>query len=411
MVLSYLITRLKNVTRKISPGLFTILKNIKGKISSYYTIKKDENFNRKFKPYKAHVLKPPILNRKKILHIVSNFWTGGSSRLVVDLFEHLGHIYEQKVITRDIPEYPAYVGLPIEVSEELNSTTFILDELNNFRPDLVHVHYLGHQKDKWGKQDWQWYDNAYRALEKYGCPVVQNINIPTPPYDNEMVSQYVYVSNYVKEKFSQPQHQNSVIYPGSDFAHFNREELSTIPENCIGMVYRLERDKINENSIHVFIEVVKRRKETKVLIVGGGSLLEHFQMEVENAGVSDSFTFTGYVGYKDLPKYYKKMSIFIAPIHTESFGQVTPMAMNMGIPVAGYHAGALSEIIDNDNLLAPEGDFKKLSEIVVNLLNNQNRRLEIGVANQMRAKKLFSVEAMIHSYQEIYRKELEPESS
>jgi len=394
--------RTKKSLKHYFPGLFSVLKRVRRGKPCNSQIKKQQNYHAGFEAYQIKILKPLQSDRKKILHVVANFWTGGSARLVVDLVEHLGHIYEQKVLTMDVPDVPAYTGLTVILKKERESRESILAELNRYNPDLVHIHYLGHLKDKWGIKDWQWYDNVFKALEEFDCKVVENINIPTHPYDSEVVSRYVYVSNYVREKYGQPHHRNEVIYPGTDFTHFKKPDLSNIPENCIGMVYRLERDKINEDSIEVFIKVIKQRKGTKALIVGGGSLLEHYKKAVEAAGLTEDFIFTGYVAYKDLPLYYKKLSVFIAPVHNESFGQVTPMAMNMGIPVAGYKVGALPEIISNESLLAPPGHSGKLAEIIIQLLDNREQRLKTGKKNHLRAKELFSVESMVCSYQKIY---------
>lgn len=396
------VQKIKTIVKSKFPRHFHYAKKQKNKLFRKTPIKK-KNYHPDFEAYQVKALTPPNENRNKVLHLVANFWTGGSSRLVVDLIEHLGHLYDQKVLTRDIPDRPAYSGFKIAVNDSLESREFVLGELKRFNPDIVHVHYLGHHKDKWGIEDWKWYDNAFKALEQYNCPVVENINIPTEPYESKLVSHYVYVSNYVLEKFSKPNHNNTVVYPGSDFTHFERPDISDIPENCIGMVYRLERDKINENSIDVFIEVLKQRKGTKALIVGGGILLECYREKVSEAGLTDSFIFTGYVAYNDLPQYYKKMSVFIAPIHTESFGQVTPMAMNMGIPVAGYSAGALPEIIGDETMLAAPGDAKQLAKVVLDLLDDRERLLKTGRNNHNRAKALFSVETMIHSYGNIYK--------
>jgi len=277
----------------------------------------------------------------------------------------------------------------------------IVYQLQRFKPDMIHVHFLGHHRDAWGEADWQWYHNIFHAAKAYNCPILENINIPTEPYVNSSVNAYVYVSNYVKTQFGDPLCHNLVVYPGSDFNHFSRQD-TTLPDHCIGMVYRLERDKINEASIEVFIEVVKNRKGTKALIVGGGNLLQHYRNAVSGAGLTDSFTFTDYVAYEDLPGYYKKLSVFVAPVHRESFGQVTPFAMSMGLPVAGYAVGALPEIISDDSLLAPAGDIKKLAEIVIGLLDNNERRHQTGLRNKLRARELFSVEAMIESYKDIY---------
>jgi glycosyltransferase involved in cell wall biosynthesis len=96
------------------------------------------------------------------------------------------------------------------------------------------------------------------------------------------------------------------------------------------------------------------------------------------------------------------MSIFVAPVHRESFGQVSPFAMSMGIPVVGYDVGALPEIIADPELLAPAGDSDKLADILVDLLNDRARRLGIGALNRQRAHDMFSVEAMIRRYDALY---------
>ncbi len=392
----------KSLIKAHWPRLFNLLGKVNRALRRSSENNNTHNYDSEFKPYEVKMLLPTEANRKKIMHVIANFWTGGSARLVIDLIEHLGHCYEQEIITRDVPSTPAYTNVTILVCREMESIEPILTEFNRFKPQILHIHFLGHHRDVWGEEDWKWYDNVFNAAKEYGCKIIENINIPTDPYISDAVSHYVYVSNYVKQEYGLPGPHHKVIFPGSDFSHFTRSDHTDIPDNCIGMVYRLEGDKINISSIDVFIDVVKRRKGTKALIVGGGNLMIPYRNAVTNAGLNEFFTFTGYVGYESLPDYYKKMSIFVAPVHKESFGQVTPFAMNMGIPVAGFHVGALPEIIANDRLLAPPGETKTLSNIIIELLDNRERRLQIGAANHLRAKKLFSVKTMIRSYEKIY---------
>jgi glycosyltransferase involved in cell wall biosynthesis len=214
------------------------------------------------------------------------------------------------------------------------------------------------------------------------------------------------VSDYVNHEFGYVGSRNITIYPGSDLSTFSKRNSFDIPDNCIGMVYRLEGDKLNEHSIDVFIKVIQRRTNTRALIVGGGTFLELYKNKVEQAGVINSFTFTGYTSYELLPALYEQMSLFVAPVHTESFGQVTPFAMGMQIPVVGYDVGALKEIIGDSQLLAPPGDSDALASIIIDLLDDRERRLQIGINNRQRVQKLFSVEAMIDSYSKLYEEML-----
>src|SRR5207248_444909 len=98
-----------------------------------------------------------------------------------------------------------------------------------------------------------------------------------------------------------------------------------------------------------FIEVVRRRPQTKVYIIGGGSLFRSYVAQTEAAGVRANFHFTGYVPYEDLPRWYDRFSVFVAPVWQESFGQVSVFAMNKGQAVAGYKIGALPEILGYDD--------------------------------------------------------------
>ena len=102
------------------------------------------------------------------------------------------------------------------------------------------------------------------------------------------------------------------------------------------------------------------------------------------------------------------MAIFVAPVWKESFGQVAPMAMNFGLPVAGYDVGALSEILGSAETLAPVGDSQRLAAIILDLLENRRRREKLGARNRTRAQTLFSMESMVAAYRQLYRELLEP---
>src|SRR5260370_33746629 len=172
------------------------------------------------------------------------------------------------------------------------------------------------------------------------------------------------------------------------------------------MIYRLEPDKLDESSIQVFIKVIQRRPVTKALIVGGGTLLDGYVNAVHSIGMAENATFTGYVRYKDLTEQYRKMSIFVAPVWKESFGHVSPLAMNLGIPVVGYDVGGLPEIIGDEELMAPAGDVDRLADIIVELLEDPVKRKKIGLSNRERAQKLFSIESMTDAYERLYREAL-----
>ena len=210
------------------------------------------------------------------------------------------------------------------------------------------------------------------------------------------------MSDFVHNTFSDQNTKGITIYPGSNFDFFSKRSRDEPQGDYVGMVYRLEPDKLNLRSIDVFIQVVQARPNTQILIVGGGTFLGVYKEKVRLAGVESNFRFTGYVHYKQLPDLYRQMAIFVAPVWKESFGQVTPFAMNMGIPVVGYNVGALPEIIGCESMSAPPGDAGRLKDIIVELLESPDKQTSIALANQMRARELFSLEAMVTKYRKLY---------
>lgn len=346
----------------------------------------------------AYRVRQPQANsdsRPTVLHAIANFCLGGSSRLVVDLLESLGDDFDQVVVTRYVPSPPAYLNLTIyEYGYPLDASPFEA-LIQHHKPEFVHIHY-------WGDCDQDWYALVFHACEKHGVRVIQNINTPVAPYRSASIARNVYVSDFVRQTYGRADGLSMVIYPGSDLEHFSVSDPLAAADDCIGMVYRLESDKLNASSIDVFVKVARRRPQTRCLIVGDGSLRPMFEKAVAVAGVQKNFFFAGYVPYQDLPSYYRQMSIFVAPVWKESFGQVSSFAMNMYLPVVGFAVGAIPTIVGDDTLVAQYGDSEGLADRIVALLDDRQRRLAIGHRNHEKAQADYSVEAMVNGYRQLY---------
>jgi glycosyltransferase involved in cell wall biosynthesis len=362
----------------------------------YHPQKKSKVETRDEKPdsgtYHAKIMYPLKENRPKIIHAIANVWVGGSSRLLVDLVEHLGHKYDQEVVTYGIPDPLAYDGFTCHDFSQLSFPDAMAAFLREKGAKILHVHY-------WGEDNKPWYANVFGAADLYPCPVIENINTPVETYFHDKIKQYVYVSEYARNLFKPVPENSRVIFPGSNLALFQRLDHD-LPDDAIGMVYRLERDKLNEESIDVLIDVVKARPSTKAYIIGAGTFFKLYQEKVRAAGVFDHFIFTGYVPYESLPDYYRKFSLFVAPVWKESFGQVSTFAMSMGIPVVGYDVGGLPEMLGSEEFFT--NDRAQLVNLIIDLLNDRERRIEIGRSNRKRAYEIFSVEAMIAQYDRLY---------
>jgi glycosyltransferase involved in cell wall biosynthesis len=354
--------------------------------------------------FKPRVVRyPDRLGTKKIVHVIGNFMVGGSSQLVVDIIEGTSDEYLHKIVVPYTEGHLAYQPVdirPFSIAELRDLSAW----LENENPAFVHVHYFVRPSDKYNGA--LWYETVFKICEELDLKVIQNVNVPTHPDPSRAVVHNVFVSEYVRREFNNVETESSVIYPGSDFSHFKNADSDRLPDKSIGMVYRLDTDKLRADAIEVFIETVKREPAIKAHIIGGGPLLEGFKRRVRDEDLESNISLTGFVSYDDLPVMYRRFSIFVAPVHDESFGQVTPFAMGMGMCVAGYNTGAMGEILGSEETLAPTGDVDGLATIVVELANDAARQKNIGAANRQRASGKFSVEQMVREYRELYSRVL-----
>jgi glycosyltransferase involved in cell wall biosynthesis len=343
-----------------------------------------------------YTVAPPVLYghaRPSVLHVIPNISVGGSTQLVVDLHNHLGRQYKMEVITSKVPQSGEHRGIVIHRHGWSADAEQLAAILRARKPDLVHVHY-------WGSTDMPWYDAVFAAADATNQTVLQNINTPVAPYNHDSVAMNVYVSNFVRALDTVANKPAHVIYPGIDLNHFAPRPFEAHAEDSIGMVYRLEPDKLNLQSIEPFIAVAQRRPQTRVFIIGDGHFFMPFVERVKAAGVFDNFIFTGALPYAELPSWYARFKLFVAPVWQESFGQVAPFAMAMGLAVAGHCIGALPEILDGSETLGLNLDDTVNRSI--SLLDDPERLRHVGELNRVRANQRFGVDAMAAAYGQVY---------
>ncbi len=340
-----------------------------------------------------------LARRPRVLHAIANVWVGGSTQLILDLHDHLGHRIEMEVMTSALPTHGSHQGMSITLAPKPASRHVVRRAFSRFRPNIVHVHY-------WGEVDEPWYKIIFEVAAEFGCPILQNVNTPVAPFADVRVDRNVFVSESVYDRFGSSV-SATVIHPGVDLNQFTPPAVANAHAfDAIGMVYRLENDKLNEDAIELFIAIVKRRPQTRVIIIGDGSLFGHFRSRVEEESLLSQFEFTGYVPYEALPAQLARFKTFIAPVHQESFGQVIPFAMCAGLAVAGYRVGAVPEILGGTETLAET--LGEATNLIVDLLDDRERIIALGQRNRALALARFSVERMAVRYLNIYR-DLAPE--
>lgn len=349
--------------------------------------------------YSVRVRQPILPRRPRLLHIIPNVFVGGSTQLVVDLHDHLGHAFDMEVLTAAVPPGGAHDGMRIHrvgLDEPMDRLRPIIAAA---QPDLVHVHY-------WGSTDDCWYQPAFEAALSLGVPVIQNVNTPIAPHDDARIAATVCVSGYVRQTFAAHLPNATVIHPGIDPAWFAyTQEQSADAADTVVMVYRLDRDKLDADALDPAIETVRLRPRTRFVIVGEGPLLPVLIERVRRSGVRESFDFRGAVPYRELPGIYSDARVFLAPVARESFGQVVPFAMAMGLAVVGNRVGALPEVLGSTDTLGTSA--AETGAITARLLDSEDVLERWGKLNRERAAS-FGLPAMIGAYETLYARLVAP---
>ncbi|MTW25735.1 glycosyltransferase family 4 protein, partial [Streptococcus pneumoniae] len=80
-------------------------------------------------------------------------------------------------------------------------------------------------------------------------------------------------------------------------------------------------------------------------------------------------------------------------------------AMACGKPVVGYRHGGVSEMVveGTNGLLAIPGQSQELSDAILELVSDPEKRLQFGQASVRRQGESFSLESYIRSFSELYK--------
>ena len=148
-----------------------------------------------------------------------------------------------------------------------------------------------------------------------------------------------------------------------------RKELNIEPGAfVIGHVGRFNAQKNHSFLLDIFCAVLKKNKESMLLLVGEGDLESHIKMLAAQRGISNKVLFLGI--RKDIHRIYQAMDVFVMPSLFE------------GLPVSGIEAQAcglpcvFSNTISFDTKITDNVSFVPLnispSDWADNILNYQN---------------------------------------
>ena len=211
----------------------------------------------------------------------------------------------------------------------------------------------------------------------------------------------------VLDVFHMPEKSLHVIYDGVDTSVFHKtsrngrysDQLLVINSGDIplkGLKYLLEA-----------VAILKPKRNIHLTIVGKQVKNGYTEGLIDSLGIGDCVVHKGQVDTIELVRQYSEATMLVVPSVYEGFGLPAAEAMCCKTPVISTTAGALPEIVGDAGVLIPPADTKALVDSIAALLDNPQRREQLGEMGYKRVTAMFDWRNTARQTAEVYREAIE----
>jgi phosphatidylinositol alpha-1,6-mannosyltransferase len=173
-----------------------------------------------------------------------------------------------------------------------------------------------------------------------------------------------------------------------------------------------EQYKGVDNVIEALPEIAKRVRDVDYVVIGGGTDLARHKKLAQEIGVAERVHFLGFLEDKALNAYYRDCDVFVLPSAGEGFGFVFLEAMKYGKPVVAANSGGAPEVVQDGitGTLVEYGNKEQLTQTLVSLCLDLNKRQRLGQAGYQRLQEEFTFARFKQGLTQILLEELRPNS-
>lgn len=209
------------------------------------------------------------------------------------------------------------------------------------------------------------------------------------------------VTTEAKQYYNQlmPSKKVTVVPAGIDVSKYTLTvKAKHDPKIILALCYLIKRKGIDV-LIKSFAQVVKEHPLARLWIVGNGPEEENLKQLANKLGLSKQVRFWGFVDNKQVAKYYADAGVFVSPTRNEPFGQTFLEAMAAGMPIVASHTGGIPDIVTKDvGYTHPIDDIDQLATILIEMLKDPKKMIEMGEAAKRRVKKYYDWSVIMKQY-------------
>ncbi|MFC1885338.1 glycosyltransferase [Thermodesulfobacteriota bacterium] len=180
-------------------------------------------------------------------------------------------------------------------------------------------------------------------------------------------------------RFSVDKSRITVIPNAVDTNIFCPKPEEEAHEPTILFVGRLVKEKNPLNLLDAFKFTAEKHPSARLLIIGNGRLKKILLEKIRALSLDNKIEIVQ--GTDGIISYLRKAWIFVLASDREASPNVILEAMAAGLPVVATRVGGIPELVENgkNGILVEPGNPARLAEALIELLENEQKRKELGL--------------------------------
>lgn len=279
--------------------------------------------------------------------------------------------------------------------------------------DIIHAH------------DWLTFDAAIALKQCSGKQLV--VHVHSTEFDRagancdrgilaierrgmDSADKIIAVSNYTKDilidQYRQDPAKIEVVGNAVEISGLGR--APTVKDNgeqVVTFLGRITRQKGPEYFVDAAYEISQRADHVRFVMAGDGDLLPLMKSLVKSMGLTQRFTFPGFLDAEGVATVLARSDVFIMPSVSEPFGIAALEAINAGVPVLLSRDCGLADLLSNVIKVDP-ADAGHIAEASLRLLRDRPYARQLALAARSELEQ-FSWTASAQRLYGVYRRMLE----
>lgn len=373
--------------------------------------------------------------RPLVLHVVYRFDVGGLENGVVNLINHMpAGAYRHAIVSlteitdfrrRIVRDDVEFIALNKPPGHGVWMYPKLYRLMTQLRPAIVHTRNLAaleavvpawlagvplrihgeHGRDvsdlDGSNRKYQWMRRLYR------------------PFVSHFIALSRDLERYLRDKIDVPAGDVTRLCNGVDTERFFPAQPRATIAGCpfetgehwlIGTVGRMQQVKNQPMLARAFVQALQMRPELRrrlrLVLVGDGPLKAQCEAILAEAGVGDLAWLPG--ERRDVADVMRGLDCFALPSLAEGISNTILEAMASGLPVVATDVGGNADLVRDEvtGRIVPAADAASMADALVQLASDLGSAAAMGRAGREDAERLYSLQAMVSNYQQVYDRQL-----